>query len=337
MIDAINGHPRELLSAYLDDELGVEERTTIDRHLAACEDCRAQLEALRRLARAVADEGVPPVPVNLAARIGRRLDAATIVRPRRSRFVIPATIAATLGAIGILVALQWREGRLGVPVPPAPQEQDRAFDELKRPDAPSTTVAPEMMPAPRAEKEAAARQAVDKDVQGGVQGGVPGGVPGGVVGRVESVGAAKTADDERRDRELSKVMNEAVVVAPRVAAPSAMLEWSAKSEAVPSCVDRWSDSGLRGSWDVPDVDAAERQLGRIAHAVGGIGLWRGVADGRPYVVVVPRGRFEEVFYALRARGVAGLGEPPALSEGADCTGISVALTAVAEQTSPAPR
>jgi hypothetical protein len=81
---------------------------------------------------------------------------------------------------------------------------------------------------------------------------------------------------------------------------------------------------------VPDLDAAARQLGRIAHAVGGIGLWRGVGDGRPYVVVVPRGHFEEVFYALRARGVSGLNEAPTLAEGTDCTGISVALTLAPE-------
>jgi len=123
-------------------------------------------------------------------------------------------------------------------------------------------------------------------------------------------------------------MNEAVGVAPPPAA---------KSAVVSSCMDRWSDSGVRGSWRVPDVYEAERQLGRIAHAVGGIGLWRGVADGRPYVVVVPREHFEEVFYALRARGVTGLDAPPTVAEGADCAGISIALTFVAEPVSPAPR
>ena len=343
MIDATNGHPRELLSAYLDDELGVEERTTIDRHLAACEDCRAELEALRRLARAITDESVPPVPVDLAARIGRRLDAATRVRPRRSRFVVPATIAATLGAVGILVALQWREGHFGAPATPERQEKDRAFDESKRLNAPSTSVTPEGTMAARPAKEAVKREALDKDAKRsdepaveekfkqkrdeGATGGALGGVAGGLVGGVESVDAGETADAERRGRGSSKVMNEAVGVA--APAPAA--------KATPSCVDRWSDSGLRGSWDVPDVDAAERELGRIAHAVSGIGLWRGVAEGRPYIVVVPRGRFEEVVYTLRARGVTGLVDPPSLADVDDCTGISVALNVVTEQTSPVPR
>jgi len=350
MTDGANGHPRDGLSEYLDDQLGVEERTAMDRHLASCEDCRAELDALRRLAGAVADEEVPPVPLDLAARIGRSLDAATIVRLPRRRFVVPATIAATLGAIGILVALQWREGHFGAPATPEPQEKDRAFDESKRLNVPSASVATDgtlSARQTRPEKESIGRDALDKDVklsnepaleersnqkkdervQVGVEGGVPGGVVGGVVGGIASGGAAEPVDVERRDRGLSKVMNEAV----GVAAPAA------KAEAVPSCVDRWSDSGVRGSWDVSDVDAAERQLGRIAHAVRGIGLWRGVADGRPYVVVVPRDRFEEVFYALRARGVTGLEEPPTLAEGTDCTGISIALTVVAEPASPTPR
>jgi len=348
MTDGANGHPRDGLSEYLDDQLGVEERTAMDRHLASCEDCRAELDALRRLAGAVADEEVPPVPLDLAARIGRSLDAATIVRLPRRRFVVPATIAATLGAIGILVALQWRDGHLVAPATPELQEQDRAIDESKRANLPSSSVATEgtlTARQTRPEKEAVRRDALDKDVKSsdepaleerskqkkdeGVQGGVPGGVASG--------GAAATADDKRRDLVLSKVVNEAVGVAPRELAPAAAPTLARKSEAVSSCMDRWSDSGLRGSWDVPNVDAAERQLGRIAHAVSGIGLWRGVADGRPYVVVVPRDRFEEVFYALRARGVTGLLEPPTLAEGTDCTGISVALTVVAEQTSPAPR
>ena len=88
---------------------------------------------------------------------------------------------------------------------------------------------------------------------------------------------------------------------------------------------------------MPDVHAAVTDLGRIAKDVGGIGQWRGIDDGRPYVIVVPRDRYEEVFYALRARGVGGLEAPPALAPGTDCTGISVALTAVATTPGETPR
>ena len=42
-------HPGETLSAYLDDELDVAARADVERHLAACDDCRAVVEDLRHL------------------------------------------------------------------------------------------------------------------------------------------------------------------------------------------------------------------------------------------------------------------------------------------------
>src|SRR2546427_11038541 len=42
------GHVTELLSAYLDERVGADERARIVTHLDACESCRAHLESLRR-------------------------------------------------------------------------------------------------------------------------------------------------------------------------------------------------------------------------------------------------------------------------------------------------
>jgi hypothetical protein len=100
---------------------------------------------------------------------------------------------------------------------------------------------------------------------------------------------------------------------------------AAKTEAVPTCADRWSDSGARGTWVVPDPVATARELNSIAHDAGGIGLWWGMDDGRPYKLIVPRGRYTEVFQMLRARGIAGLVEPPALTAGDDCTALSITI------------
>jgi hypothetical protein len=331
MSDAANGHPRELLSDYLDDQVGVEARTSIDRHLADCEDCRAELDALRRLARAVADEEVPPVPPDLPARISRSLDGASGVRPRGRRFVMPATIAATLAAIGILVALQWRQGDLGVPATPESVSERPVFSEPSPPKAPPPLNRPEEDGAPLEEKKEDAAQKANV-VPGGVESVVEGGVVGGAVGGAEG-GAGHpaerqaSADEDRRDR-LRPPAKDSAATAPS-AAPRA------KTAPVSSCVDRWSDSGLRGAWIVPDASIAVRELGRIADDVGGIGEWRGIADGRPYVLIVPRNRFDEVFYALRARGVTGLMAVPTLDAGVDCAGISVALSVV-PAASPAP-
>ena len=99
----------------------------------------------------------------------------------------------------------------------------------------------------------------------------------------------------------------------------------AKIAAASPCGERWTDSGVRGTWDVSDAARAARELDRMARDVAGTGTWRGVADGRPYQLVVPRARFEEVFFALRARGVLGLDELPVLPPGDDCAAISIAV------------
>ena len=43
MSEFANGHPRDRLSAYLDDELPVDGRAVVDRHLAQCAACRDEL------------------------------------------------------------------------------------------------------------------------------------------------------------------------------------------------------------------------------------------------------------------------------------------------------
>jgi hypothetical protein len=368
MNDAGRGHPREGLSDYLDDELTVEVRAGIDRHLAECEDCRTELEALRRLKRAVADERVPPVPLDLQARIGRSLDAAKGARPPR-HFVIPTTIAATIAALGILVALQWREGRLATPPAPEPKAKEEARDELRRQNVPllQPPLAPEPGRVPQDKKlgkpseeqhESARRDALEKDLNAapapilepsdkqktgeGAQRSrrsepsasiAPS--PPSLPGAPRAMGA-DTKVDAARERAASVV----AAAAPNGVAGGVVggvvggVEGGVLGRASP-CAERWSDSGLRGRWEVPDVEAAARELGQVAIEVGGSSEWRGAADGRPYVLIVPRDRFDEVFYALRARGIAGLDVLVSLADVTGCPGITVTLTATA--TAPTPR
>jgi anti-sigma factor RsiW len=140
-----SAHPRDLLSAYLDDELTLDERHAVDRHLALCERCRKDLLSLKALARAVGEEHVPAVPPELAMRISRRLDEAQVVPIRRRRgFVIPATIAATAAAVGILAVVQMRQRIDHEPAPvlasppavsaPTELQKSRAADEDQRRD-----------------------------------------------------------------------------------------------------------------------------------------------------------------------------------------------------------
>jgi hypothetical protein len=364
MNDAGRGHPREGLSDYLDDQLPVEARARVDRHLAECEDCRMELEALRRLKRAVADEQVPPVPLDLQARIGRSLDAAAGARPRRLRFVIPTTIAATIAALGILVAIQWREGRLSVPPAQEAQPKEESRDELQRQNAPlpHRAGAPKPEAAPQEKKlddrlkeqEAPARRdALGKDLNA---------APASTVEPRDKQKAderslrsapmpqgpppppeADTAVDAARERAAASK----VAAAAPEGVPGGVVGGvvggvgdgvvNGASGSLSRCAEHWSDSGLRGRWEVQDVEAAARELGRMAVDAGGSTEWRGAADGRPFVLIVPRHRFDEIFYALRARGIAGLDALVSLADVAGCPGITVTLVAVPPVPTPTPR
>ncbi len=347
-------HPREALSAYLDDALGIEERSVVDRHLASCEDCRAELAALERLAAAMRAERIPPPPADLAVKIALRLEPGEPVRRGKLRFAVPATIAATLGAIGVLFALRWQGERPLAPAPlpppsaqadvkvepqaaspsPAPQRERAAQDELAaaRADRPAAAAAEPSLqkssvqppPAPVAPAEAERR--AEAPTEGGSAGSALGTVnsvaPGtqGRVGQAAEVPAAQALPEQAPP--LREQRSQA-------AAPQAFvkdLDRSAKkAEVAAECGERWSDSGVRATWAVANpVDAALR-LDRMARETGGRGTWWGVADGRPYVLVIPRSRFQESLANLRARGVTGLDPSSEIAPGDDCLGVSIAL------------
>ena len=306
MSDPDGGHPRDRLSPYLDDELAVEERAAVDRHLAACEDCRVELDALRRLARALADESVPPPSADLLARIGRRVDAGGNRRQAAIRLAIPATIAATLGAIGILVAIQWRDGRLPPSAPPRAVDERQAAEAQRSQDQ---TVAP-------TGTEASPRGAETKNVEKRS------------VERPERPSVGRTAGESAARGPETAEERPAAISSPNLAAKVAFGS---------PCDERWSDSGMRATWAVADAGVAARELERIAREAGGTGVWRRSAGGTPYLLLVPRSRFEQVVNALRARGVEGLDAVVPLSEGMDCAGISVAIHAGAPGSGPAPR
>jgi hypothetical protein len=65
---------RQLLSEYHDNLLATELREEIQRHLAACDECRRTLTSYRNLGAALASIAAPPVPVSLRVRFNRSLD-----------------------------------------------------------------------------------------------------------------------------------------------------------------------------------------------------------------------------------------------------------------------
>jgi len=92
-------HPGDLLSAYLDGELGPGERSEVDTHLAACASCRAELDgtatartALRSLPVLEPPAHLLPEPAEPAARRGLRWRLAWAT----------AAVVAVLAGIGLV-------------------------------------------------------------------------------------------------------------------------------------------------------------------------------------------------------------------------------------------
>ena len=70
------------VTGYLDGALSAGPRSEIERHLAACGRCRAQLDEERAVAAAVRALPAPPIPHGLASRVRRRSRKPQTLRRR---------------------------------------------------------------------------------------------------------------------------------------------------------------------------------------------------------------------------------------------------------------
>lgn len=109
------GHPDDLLSAFLDDELGEVEASRVTTHVADCHRCLDELEGLRaaRAALRGLPEVDPPPPNVFAAVPDAAAEAATSARTRAT------AAAAALGVAALLAtAFALGDGEPGEVVPP---------------------------------------------------------------------------------------------------------------------------------------------------------------------------------------------------------------------------
>ena len=352
MSDPTRDHPRDLLSAYLDDELGVEERAAVDRHLADCESCRDDLASLRRLSGALADEDAPPVPDDLAARIGARIDASK-VRPFRRRIAVPVTIAATLAAVALVVVYQWTEpGSIreaprrferdqltkstSAPSPPtSPPASEPAeptgSPAVARQDRPAPAPAPQATPAPAPAPASAAQADRKAEVAGAAESkekigslgyaGAPQGIVGGVAGSESHEDTARAKDEAvAAPPPAARAVGEASIAAAKTA--------FALNRVASPCGDRWVDSGAVGTWVVGDMQVALRELERIAARFEGRGTPEPALRGEPYEIVVPRARYTELADLLRSKGVGGIPAGAALPAGDACVRQRISIQVV---------
>jgi hypothetical protein len=314
MSGAANDHPLDRLSPYLDDELAVEERARVDRHLASCAGCREHLEALRRLSEAMAREPVPAPPDGFEGTVLRRLDAAAVV-PFRRRFMVPASIAATVAAVGLLLVVAWRQGGPRVVSSPG-----------RAPDRASGSVAGG---TPTAEKDVASPQRNSTQAAAPAPPPVAPAVTPEPPTPVDEPAASKSKHDEavsdevaaqrvtpqQRDAAGAAVANEPMApVAAKTTASVTGMSRAPAFEAPPrgrangpvdACAAGVVNSEIEAAWDVADPGDAARSLALLASVHGG--RVEPQADGRVdrITVVIPAGRFVAFAGAASSIGVAG--------------------------------
>lgn len=115
-----------MLDAYHDQELGIVHRWRVGRHLARCEDCRRELDALSRVGpfvrEALASDGRDAREPQLWAELALRLPAGPAARADtlgspRWDFALPAG-AGALVAAALAGVLLWNVGVVPTVAPP---------------------------------------------------------------------------------------------------------------------------------------------------------------------------------------------------------------------------
>jgi hypothetical protein len=329
-------HPRDLLSAYLDDELGLDERQSVDRHLALCERCRKDVLSLKALARGVAEEPVPEVPPELALRISRLLDEAQVTPFKRRGFMIPATIAATAAAVGLVAVLQLRQ-RIEQETAPAPRAPVSAPEELQKSKASDAGARDELkrdrpVETPAVvlpQKDVFKEPAIVPERQDGARAkqSVSGGFAPAPASPPPPAGRSMQLDREADKKEAARE----APAEPRSAAGlnsegyvGGVVGGVAGGVASSACAERWVDTAVLATWSVPNADAALMDLQGIARANGGR-VERVDPYPSQFALIVPRGRLASAIADLRRHGVSGLDAPMSPEEGFDCVRQRVSL------------
>jgi anti-sigma factor RsiW len=116
-------HARKMISQYLDDELGLEEKKGFESHIQSCASCREELEETRALHRLFASAERFAAPYGFATRVlanleekeGSRLRSFLLFRPflLRTAQVAFALVIMTMGVISGNLLLAERTDHIG--------------------------------------------------------------------------------------------------------------------------------------------------------------------------------------------------------------------------------
>ncbi|MBI3966924.1 MAG: zf-HC2 domain-containing protein [Chloroflexi bacterium] len=181
-------HPTERLSEYLDGGLPAEERVAIDRHLATCADCRAELESLR--ATVVALRALP----TLRAPRSFVLSAAVVPAPRPPLRLtwVPAASAGLAMVLAVLsVSATLNPSRVSPAVFDAGSEQPASASSAQRAASakPSEVFAPAPEQPPAALRQAPPAKPASEPARPAASAPAPGGAPSASGGAAPSAPA----------------------------------------------------------------------------------------------------------------------------------------------------
>ena len=135
------GRIRELLSPYLEEELGPDERARVEGHLHGCAECRADLELLRTTVGALREMPELPAPAGILQGVRRELAPRPwhrrlrdLLVPAPSRRMPLGALASLLVAFGIFIIYD-RFPEVARPPVVAPTTEERGVAAPKK-DAP---------------------------------------------------------------------------------------------------------------------------------------------------------------------------------------------------------
>src|SRR2546428_432429 len=106
---------RELIGAYVDEELSGDDRTLVAAHIESCASCRELMVDIKRTSGVIAGLGREPAPKVLAARIRSHLASVAEDQEHARKRLVPWRIpssfgrqaAALAGCCALSVLLTW--------------------------------------------------------------------------------------------------------------------------------------------------------------------------------------------------------------------------------------
>ena len=300
---------RELLSALVDDALGAAERDALDTHLAACADCRRELQRVRdtvALLRAVEPARAPAGFVDRvleAARPAswprRLLRALFLPWPVKLPVEAAAVVLVTVGVVYLYQATPELQlaARLESPAPTvaeAPRAATPQPSETSKKDAPAPPGArAENLQRSTASRDTSGDTEQRRDRQNSQKDAEPAPSPGMVAG-------GKTEAPPARSGRVRETRESPAPAEPESSADALKAR---RQASTPPAVASFAPPDVSGGLAVNDRDAALRALTELVARLGGVEDRRvSRPEGSIVELTVPREAYAEFALELARLG-----------------------------------